>query len=669
MNPNEPYQGEPQLEEGIGVLSPSLQLPIDDKDLLSIINRKIKESETFYKDKLKLYERRETNRRFWLGKHYKSGTDETNHTDNVIYQDLETRIAIAAGRMPDIIVAPSKDEISPRAKSKEVEKFLNIKIGSDTTKRIIKGGLRHHHLDFMAAIKCRWDANAGENGDFVYELVRPNRLLLDHSGTIPYDGFTADGIDLAVELLEEPLGVILAKFPAKREDLFRLLGYKRGTDLQMASKLKYQECWFNWYDKQGKLVNGVCWKYQDIVLGKSKNPYYDWEGFEQPNEEGVETLYRNHFERPRMPYILFSYQTLGISPVDDTTPVEQAIPNQRIVNKRRRQVTEIADRLIPKLAFAGQFITKDDVRRIDNRDIDEHIWIEGVDDVRKAVASFPALAPPPILYQDLQSNISRIDSIFATHGTTRGETIPQESGISKQITREGDLTISDDLSNVVVERVVYEMANWAVQMIKTAYKEPHFVREMGQDGEMLYSEMSRDKVEDGIAVTVKANSVDKPTRRADAINLASRKAIDPYNLFDALDWPNPKEASKLLVEFLMGEADGYAKYMQSLGDKGGGVEVPEEAGNLLPLEQAQSDIQTLVSGQPLQPQGPPSPEYVQAFIDFVQSPDFEALDPQIQSNINQYIQQLRQLVNSATVNPQEGAPSAAQTGQVPQTNI
>ena len=253
-------------------------------------------------------------------------------------------------------------------------------------------------------------------------------------------------------------------------------------------------------------------------------------------------------------------------------------------------------------------------------------------------------APHPMLFNDLVANRGQIDAKFSTHGTVRGEVQNQaESGISKQITREGDLVTSDDIVEIVVERAVEEMASWAIQMEKLFYDKPHFVRNMGEDGELLYAEVTRDLIDDGIGVGVKASAVDKATRRAQALELAGTKAIDPLTLAQDLDLSNPKERTRRLLLFQMGEQDQWARYMQETGL----IEDDQEEG-AMGADQARSDIQALVAGQSPQPQGIPDEAYVQAFAQFVNSPDFDNLDKDSQNRVRDYVRTLRQQVNQPT---------------------
>ena len=668
------YEDQPsQMDVSEGVVSdtPEISLPIEDKDFVAIIDQKIAESQAYYKDKAKLEARRQLNEDFWIGKQYDESKlldYEIPYKDNIIYQDLETRVAYASSKMPDIITTPAGNDEAKKESAKMLEKALDIKVHNDINRRLVKSGLRNLELYLQSAIKCYWDS---KRNDFVYELVKPQSLLVDHNATIPFDGFTADNMEFIVETIEEPLSVVLAKFPKKRDELLKELGIVRGTPRQLVSKIKYQEIWFTWYGKEGEPIEGVAWKFNKLVLDKMKHPYWDWKGYKSPlkndemrlNEETgqyetEEQLYRNHFDRPRKPYMFFSYQNLGRNSLESTTAVEQSIPLQRVVNKQGRQILELADQTIAKLIFAGKYITKEDAERV-THDPKEKVWLENAERASDGIAWLQGQPVSPVLYQNLLDARAQIDSKFATHATTRGARIANESGTARQILKDGDLSISDDIVRTTVDRQTYEMANWAVQMMKTQYTDEHFIRQMGKDGEMIEILLKQDKIDDGIDVNVKASSVDKEERRANALTLVAKQQIDPLSLAEDLDLPNPKERVTRLIPYLMGD---YATYAQVVGVQmpqqqqagmapaAGGQTIPPEQAPGAPqptqgaegAAQAQSDIQAIIQGQDVTPTTI-SPEYLIAISEFVNSQDFAQLSPDIQAKFQEFIKKLRQL--------------------------
>jgi hypothetical protein len=674
QTPDQMHQETTVLDNGV------LTLPIPEDELVAIINQKVMTAETHYKDKLNLEKRRTEMVDFWIGNHFDEKKFDLSwqvpYKDNIVWQDTETRIAIASGRMPDYMLsADDMDKPDIKEALKRTEMAVRSKIDPDVIKAMIKDGLRHQHLYLTAAIKCRWDPNlASGDGDFIFELVHPTRYGMDHTATIPHaPAYTADNMELVYEWLEEPLSYILAKFPKKAAQLRAYFSTTNENRL-MAAKIRYKECHFTWYDQQGQILEGTAWVYRDLCLDMMRQPYFDWDGYDQLGEvdemtgkPAIERKYRNYFERPRKNYIFFSYQNLGIGPIDSTSAVEQGVPIQKTINKRGRQITEISDRAIPKVATSGNYMSKEAARRISN-DPNEILWLESAEDMSKAVAHIPGSPPNPILFQDLMANRAQIDAKFSTQATTRGQATPSESGVSKQITREGDLNVADDMVDVVVERVITEMVGWSLQMMKVMYHKPHKIRRQDRNGEVTHSdkEFTRDVIPDGVAIKVKSSSTDKAQRKANAVQLAGVKAIDPYSLFEAMDVPNPKEMTKRLILFEAGKDDGYARYFEELGIEVGPLLPSGQAGGgeadpQAEAQRAEQDIQALVRGEQVTPKGPPTVPYVQAIMAFVGSEDFNnpsVTPPDAQQRIHAYIQQLKAMAQSANVQPSQ--PNAPQ---------
>lgn len=595
------YQGAQNATDDGGevvVEASPLSLPLEDDEILRLIDDNKRESRTRYNE-LKITDRRKKLDDFYLGKQQEEELQEheMEHVDNIIYRDTEARIALASGRMPDIMAVSPNPEIQtegatpppapgmpgmpppPAAPTggetatnddtaKTITKTLEQKINTDAIQRIIKDGLRHHQLNFTAIVKCYWDKNqdSKNGGDFVFELLDPKKVTLDASATIPHDRFTSDNCQVIIEEIEEATALVLAKFPKKANELTALIG--KGNKLP--SKIKYEEVHFTFYDKTGKRSEGMAHRYKSLILDKSLTPYFDWEGVKaneitENNGITAPAVNFNYFQEPHKPYILFSYINRGTSPLDDTTAVEQAIPLQRLYNKRRAQITKIADNAVPKKVYAGSAMTRDQAGTITN-DPNESLYLESATDLSKEFFIFAGPPPSPVLYNDMQDLRQEVDSLLNTHSISRGENVGHQSGIAKQVTREGDLTISDDIVDIVIVRVVQEMAQWALQMMRMFYKEERVIREMSTDGDVNTYKVSRAIINPDVSIIVKANTVDKAELAQTDSELAQSGNIDPYTLFEDMDLPNPRERAARVVAWKSGEETGFAQYRAMIKD-------------------------------------------------------------------------------------------------------
>lgn len=647
---NQPRPGS-QTEDQITIEHSPLYLPVEDFQLLSTIDEAIAGARQ-QRSELKIDDRSKTNNNFWAGNQVDDSAIDKRyqmaHTNNVIYPDLENRIMLAAGRTPDIIILPPDRDQKNVEAARSLQAVMRERIDSSTIKRLIKDGLRNLHTDFIGIIKPRWNPLTK---DFTFELLLSEDVYFGKGSKVPHDAYTIDGSDIVMQWVEEPVKVVMAKFPAKAQQLMQALATVNKDKNKLPSHIRYLEVHFTWYDEQGAPIEGVCWRYQNIILDKMRQPYYNYNGD------------NNFFDRPHKPFILFSYQNRGRSVYDTTTTVEQSVPLNRIINKRSRQITEINDRAVPKLAFKGNAINAEMARNISTSPKEAIVLTSDLDDINKAMALIPSQPANRMLFEDLLYMTGRVDTLMATHGTTRGET-NDASGISKQISREGDLVTSDDLVDIVVERVVYEMTCWGIQFMRLFYDDDRDpVRLSDNDGAGDVVSLSRDTINTKIEVVVRASTTDKQTRRANALQLLQAKSIDPYTLFEDLDVPNPKERLKRLLAFQAGGGGGdtppdFQQYLKVIGIS------LDEADEVAEQQRAQADITAIKNGQA--PSGqPPTPSYVAEFIKFVNGDEFAQLSPDVQAGFQQFIAQMRQQAAQQPEQPPQQGSQPAAPGAVP----
>jgi hypothetical protein len=196
------------------------------------------------------------------------------------------------------------------------------------------------------------------------------------------------------------------------------------------------------------------------------------------------------------------------------------------------------------------------------------LWLN-TEDVTKAYGFIAGAPPSPALLTDQENNKQSIDSKFSTHEATKGElNSVHMSGLARQLMMQGDITMADDLVTTVVDRVIWEMAQWCVQMMKVYYDDDHYSRTMGDDGKLVEQVINNGLITEGTLVNIKSNTIDDVTRKNNAMALLPIKGIDPLTLFEDLDMSNPKERTKRLLAFINGEGpngDGFAKYMSECG--------------------------------------------------------------------------------------------------------
>ena len=550
-----------------------LDFNISDTDLIRVLDLKENEAAKLT-DKIRLTERRKDTNDYWQGKQIDKKmlyNWQVPYVDNVIFRDTETILPIAVSKVPDIIVSNPSEDQQKRQRAEKLQQVLDFRVNSRYVRAVLRKTARHVLLDFIGIIKCRWDRI---KQTFVFEAIRPSNVILDPTAVPSQFGMSSESFDYIAEWIEEPIKVVIAKFPDKKEEIFRRAEGKaiiRGTERQLANKMRYQEIWFTWYDDDGMPFEAVCWRHNDLILGKMRNPYWDYEGEEKETGEEdpftgeplTQKVFFNHFSRPTKPYIIVNHQSTGASgPFDDTSVVEQVIPLQDVVNKRGRQITELADKANPKKIISTDFMSKDEATEITD---DPQESIIGAGRVGDGFTYVPGIPPNPVLFQDLVQNRLEIDNIIGAHSTTRGERVPEESGIARQITREGDFGRIDDFVFQVIEPAADEMANWMVQFMKVFGTAEQFTQVLGQDGQTEFVEFDRDSIDDGINIMVEASTVDKTERRATATQLAASGSIDPLTLFEDLDAKNPKERARRLA-LMNADPTGAAYMTYIIGD-------------------------------------------------------------------------------------------------------
>ncbi len=679
-----------------------LSLEIKDEVFVKVLKKRREDSAKWFNSELNLDERIERNLKYGYGgevdinkidKELKSY--EGRWQDSVIWESEQQIKAISFSKMPDVIVKPGKEGEDSQKTADEVSKVVDTDLKRRERREVVQMAFEHEPAYLRGVIKWRWNPELGKNGDYDYEWVLPSDVVVDHNSK------TNDqkDMDFIAQKLHPDLKELIMRFPDKKKDIIKEAEKdsvipEEGGEIEekgLATKVdEVWETWFTWYEKHEEKyerIEGVVWTYRDIVLKKIKDPNWDWSGekrlFSYKTEikeedlresivtgteiEGYreESVFKNYFENPEKPFIFINTQLSGESPINKTSRLEQLILMQYSLNDRGKVIQEKLKNRKKNVWSGLSGLKAEDIEELDVNDPDEDIFLPDgkVNDAHTTIEpDFPTAQE----FKDYDDTRNRM---FAKSGTfaTRGE-IQSDTATSNQIAREADFTRADDLVDKTINYAVEKMARAALQLIKLRYNEEHFVRVLGDDGKTAFQKIHRDMIEDGMEITITASGTDKLKAERRAMDMAKMKLIDPHTFYKDIGASDPMGRTMKLMLFLQSPEQYTAKY-------GMGLEDSQAQGNALNGEDAQQallDIQVLSQGQRPNDPKSPTPEYLDTFNQFLQSQEFMALPPQIQQQIQEFVQNLISKADQTNSNApgnqfgQEGAPTTQVANPNPQ---
>lgn len=707
------YQNTPyNSTDGVVEQTDPLYLDLDGDTLLKWLKQTREASQKYWNGEThNIKNRQERNFRYYLGNQIDDKNwrdDEIRYVDNILFESLSIKKPIALSRLPDLIVSPGNDSPESKEVAEAVTRIINNDIKKRENRQMLGVAYKHRPIFLAGVLKAIWNPER-ETWQFLFR--NPMRMVFDH--TCPTNNVR--DMRYIAEQVRSTLKEMIMRFPKKEAEILAVAGVTdKNKQEKLASDVNYWETWFKWYKKgegnKYKTVYGVAWDFQgngSVLLDKMTNPYWDYEGdtklvsyepgkapkelspedamsslfeqmgMEQPVDVGDKQVFHNHFETPQFPYNILSYEQMGFGAYDATTDFEQSILQQDNVNKRGKQITQIADESRGKHIFSTlSGIKKKDIEEADLNNPNIALVVDG--ELGNAHTFIQKDQPTPALFQDQQHNIDRIYSKMSTNSTIRGEVKTDTLGVA-QIARESTYGTVDDEVEDTINAACEWQADWAMHFIKLFVTKEMMVKMLGKDGEFTFERIDRDYIEDGMEVFVSASSTDKARRKNEAIELARMQSIDPLTLFERLEQPNPKEMTRRLALWsdpatrnlyvaeygiqaggpveqaaaLMGSPTSQAG-AQASAMTGGAMPPEQAATGAMPPQggsQAQADIQMMMQGQQPVPPQPLDPAYVQEIAAFLKSPDFMSLPPEVQQMIEGYAQQLLQMSQGAPQQP------------------
>src|SRR3990167_8875499 len=618
-NPTETLAN-PELREEVLSRADSLSLSLTPERVIEILGRRVDDGEKFWNKELDLKKTREDNEKRWMNRNFEVGENtlydyQVPYKDNRIFVSVETLASNIVSRLPTPEVIEAQDTDASRELASNYSKVLIQTAKDNLLKSHLQMVARHLIMGYRIGImKISWDFNGGRlteddtyTGDIALNFIRPHKVIFDGEAGDP------DNVPLISESLSKTVEELGYQFSDKKDKLMEVVGKATGARVNMGSKLGYKEIWFSFYDDKGVKREGVAWKHSYLLLDHGINPYYNYENSSKSN----------FLERPEKPYVLFNFLRIGRWVLDDTSLTEQAAILQDVLEKRGRQIVENADQAVGTKIFNTLQVDAGDAQKYagDPRQI---ILSKG--DARTAFFRFPPEQQPRHVVEDKLDARQEIDNIFGTHAPLRGERTQSPTLGQEVLSQRSDLGRTATLVESM-ETGATKVYKHITQLYKVFAKEEHIRRYVGDEGSTTFINFSSDKIEDGVQIFVQAGTMaeqDKLTDRNEAVELAKIGGrIDPLSFAEKWHIDKPREFATRLFYFLF-MPDKYAAEVLQIGGSGGD-------------QDAMQAIQRIQAGENVPPPTNPTKEYIAYFSQFLKSPSFKQLDPEIQRIMLEHI--------------------------------
>lgn len=556
---------------------------------------------------------------------------QTPFIDNEIFVGIDAIISYVCAQTPRAEVYPANDKKESVVLAQNLEKYMLAHSEKFELPRKMEGAVYNLIGKYIGLLKLRWDPLYGKNGEIVPEIVDPNHVIIDKNAKL------GENPRFICHVLKDNVEGLIARFPEKEDIILNHFSIKRKGARNMSAEIAYREVWFTYYEKN-EPKEAVAWYVDDIVLDKCPDPnwLYDSEG-------------ENFLDTPMKPFIPFNLTNDGSNWLDKTNALEQAIPQQDILNKLGRQVLD-------NLATANGFkvidshaMSKDDAQNFTG-DPNQLLLVKTKPG--QHVQDVVAQLSPQIVSNELITQLANTkQTIHGIMGTPSQFTGTDEN---KTETASESIMIKNQASgrqDKIVRSVDYGMDRYfkfLAQMITVWYTEKHYATVNGGDGQFDFIEMHRDKIDKGMSVRVQSGTTlpfDKSRQESVGINLAKMGLLSPYDVYKLLHMDQPQ---KLYDNFMKWKSDP-TQLAMDISDSDSDTD-------------AIVDWTELIAGRTPSDRQDPTEQYVEQMRKLLITDEFREAKAKIQRNIIGFINraidslEMRLELDKASAQPPEPKP-------------
>jgi hypothetical protein len=521
------------ISQQTGVIDklPSLSLDIDDNEIVKNLNYRIEESRAYWEDSkgFDLKNARNENLRYFLGKIDEQGLykHQRQYKENQIFLGEESIVSYVTAQIAGPIAVPASREDRSKLFASDLEKAIKAH-GEDIVdlERIVELVVRNIRLKRVGIVKFYYDKNYGPKGEIIAESINPEHVIVDKNAVL------GGNPNFVCHVLKKSVEDLLSEYPSKRKEIMKKLGIQRKTPKQMSQEIAVREVWVTHY-KDNEPEEGVVWYFDNLVLDKCKNPNYLYSSPEL-----------NIVKFPKKPFIFGNLINLGDHVIDDTTPIEQAIEQQKILNRRGRQIMEDADKANGMLVISTDSgLTKDDAQNLTGDPNQRLVIKTGGQSVDNLVKQIEGRQLPNYVINDKLDARTQVGNLLgAPTDFTGSQADDGDPTLGEVMVKKNQSAGIQDKMVRAITRMLGDYYEYLVQMMIVWYDEEHsFVHDAG-NGDFDYITLKRGLIEKGIRVkSGKPASPDRSRVEAITMKLLEQKAISLLDAYKQLQLDNPQQ--------------------------------------------------------------------------------------------------------------------------------
>lgn len=516
-----------------------LTLSLSDEELLQL-KQKWESRYAGYEAKLKA--RQDANKAYYLGRQKEGSqwvtTDGQPISANLLFEAEETFLPAALAKNPEPVVWADNTEEGNKL-SDDVKSMLQYHADTLVLRRKLTLMTRHWSIYFIGIAKHGWDEKIQE---ITTEVRDPRNFVFDPEGYIDVYG---DYIGPLGERITVTASRLIELFPKHKGYITLMVDGKLGTNVT------YTEWWNDDY---------CFYTFKDMVLDKSKNPYFNYEKTEQtigldgmPQE--VKVPGKNHFAIPKKPYTFLSVFSLGEQPHDETSLIEQNIPNQRRVSRRTEQIDYNLSRANNSTVFSENNFTQETAKQASTGMAKGHpILVPSGGPITEAIHQIPAQGIDASYFKELENSKEDLRTIFGTQGITPTEDKKSETARGMILQNQYDSSRIGGGIGDALEQVADNIFNWWVQLYHIHYDVPHVASILGQMKAVEYVQLSAQSLDRRLVISVSPNSMkpkDEISEMNEAMQLFEAGVLDPKTLLTRLNFPDPQTTAEQSVLWMI----------------------------------------------------------------------------------------------------------------------